>query len=95
MATWLVPLPRGAEPPYEVWVNGVAQQEGTDYEVRDGALAFSRPLEKERIGLARWTAIFFGLFGSYGKNDSVDVRYSLHGHRQLATGLDIDPPSVP
>jgi hypothetical protein len=95
MATWLVPLPRGAEPPFEVWVNGVAQQEGSDYEVRDGALAFSKPLEKERIGLARWTAIFLGLFGSYGKNDSVDVRYTLHGHRQHATGLEIVPPSVP
>ena len=76
-------------------MNGIPQREGVDYAVRDGALAFSKPLEKERIGLARWTAIFFGLFGSYGKNDSVDVRYSLHGARQLATGLDIVPPSVP
>jgi len=92
---WLVPLPRGAEPPYEVWVNGIPQQEGTDYDVRDGGLLFAKPLEKERIGLARWTAIFFGLFGSYGKNDSVDVRYSLHGVRRLATGLDIVPPPVP
>ena len=64
MASWLVPLPRGAEPPYEVWLNGVAQHEGTDYELRDGSLAFEKPLEKERIGLARWTAIFLGLFGS-------------------------------
>jgi hypothetical protein len=95
VAEWLVPLPRGAEPPYEVWVNGVTQRQGVDYEVRDGALAFSRPLEKERIGLARWTAIFLGLFGSYGKNDSVDVRYSLHGERRHATGLDIRPPSLP
>ena len=66
MGLSLVPLPRGAEPPYEVWVNGVAQQEGTDYEVHDGGLVFSRRLEKERIGLGRWAAIFFGLFGSYG-----------------------------
>ena len=78
-----------------MWVNGVKQQEGTDYDVGDGVLAFSKPLEKERIGLARWTAIFLGLFGSYGKNDSVDVRYSLHGQRQLATGLDIESPPVP
>jgi hypothetical protein len=95
MATWLVPLPRGAEPPYEVWLNGVEQREGADYEVRDGALAFSTPLEKERIGIGRWAAIFLGLFGSYGKNDSVDVRYSLHGERHVATGLDIEPPPVP
>ena len=25
--------------------------------------------------MGRWTAMFFGLFGSYGKNDSVDVQY--------------------
>lgn len=95
MSTWLVPLPRGAEPPYEVWLNGVAQTEGADYTVTEAGLAFSKPLEKERIGLARWAAIFLGLFGSYGKNDSVDVRYSFHGERRFATGLEIIPPSVP
>jgi hypothetical protein len=73
----------------------VRQVEGSDYRVTEGGLVFSKPLEKERIGVGRWAAIFFGLFGSYGKNDSVDVRYSLHGERLLATGLDIVPPSVP
>ena len=29
--------------------------------------------------MGRWTAIFFGLCGSYGKNDSVDVQYRLGG----------------
>jgi hypothetical protein len=77
-----------------VWLNGVAQREGADYEVRNGALAFEKPLEKERIGIGRWAAIFFGLFGSYGKNDSIDVRYSLHGERRVATGLDIEPPRM-
>jgi len=95
VSSWLVPLPRGAEPPYEVWVNGIRQEEGSDYRVTEGGLVFDRPLEKERIGVGRWAAIFFGLFGSYGKNDSVDVRYSLHGERRLATGLEIIPPPVP
>ena len=67
---WRVPLPRGAEPPYRVFVNGVPQSEGTDYRVVGGELHFEKPLEKERLGLGRWTAMFFGLFGSYGKNDS-------------------------
>ena len=93
---WIVPLPRGAEPPYRVFVNGVPQTEGVDYEVDGHALSFDRHLEKEgKLGGVRWTAIFLGLFGSYGKNDSVDVRYSLHGARRLATGLDIVPPPVP
>ena len=89
---WRVPLPRGAEPPYRVFVNGVPQELGRDYEVSGDELLFERPLEKERIGVGRWTAIFLGLWGSYGKNDSVDVQYRLAGRETLATGLDILPP---
>jgi hypothetical protein len=89
---WRVPLPRGAEPPYRVFVNGVPQQEGRDYDVGRGELLFRRPLEKEKLGMGRWTAMFFGLFGSYGKNDSVDVQYRLAGRDVSASGLEILPP---
>ena len=92
---WRVPLPPGAQPPYRVFVNGVPQKEGTDYVVRSHELRFSRPLEKERIGLGRWTAMFLGLWGSYGKNDSVDVQYRRRGRDAVATGLDIIPPDQP
>ena len=95
MKRWRVPLPRGAEPPYRVFVNGVPQREGEDYEVAAGELRFKRPLEKERLGIGRWTAIFLGLFGSYGKNDSVDVQYRLGRRDVVATGLDIIPPQEP
>jgi hypothetical protein len=44
-------------------------------------------------GLGRWTAIFLGLFSSYGKNDSADVQYELGGRTMVATGLDIVAPS--
>ena len=89
---WRVPLPQGAEPPFRVFVNGVPQRSGEDYEVVGGELRFTKPLEKERIGMGRWTAIFLGLWGSYGKNDSVDVQYRLGGRDVVATGLDILPP---
>jgi hypothetical protein len=92
---WRVPLPRGAERPYRVFVNGVPQREGVDYEVAGGELHFTRPLEKERLGLGRWTAMFLGLFGSYGKNDSVDVQYRLGDRDAVATGLEIIPPEQP
>lgn len=92
MKRWRVPLPRGAEPPYRVFVNGVPQEQGSDYEVVEHELRFTRPLEKERLGLGRWTAMFFGLFGSYGKNDEVDVQYRLNGREIHATGLDIIAP---
>lgn len=88
-----VPLPRGAEPPYRVFVNGVPQAEGDDYRVRGHALEFDRELRKEgRIGFWRWTLMFFSIMGTYRKNDSVDVEYSHAGARRLATGLDIVQP---
>lgn len=90
---WTVPLPRGAQPPYRVFVNGVPQTEGVDYEVRGHALSFDRHLQKEgKLGGVRWAGIFLGLFGTYRKNDSVDVQYMINGHPQLATYLDIVPP---
>ena len=95
MTVWRVPLPPGAERPYEVFVNGVPQREGEDYEVGEHELRFSSPLEKERIGMGRWAAIFFGLWGHYGKNDSVDVRYRLGDRELVATGLDIIAPEQP
>jgi hypothetical protein len=87
-----VPLPPGAQPPLEVFVNGVRQEEGKDYELARGELLFDRPLEKERLSKAKWSAIFFGLWGYYGKNDSVDVHFTSGGRRQVVTGLDIIPP---
>ncbi len=90
---WLVPLPRGARPPLRVWVNGVEQEEGRDYEVRAGALAFERPLAKEgRLGFWRWLLMFLSIQGTYRKNDSVDVQYRAGGRDRLATGLDIVGP---
>jgi hypothetical protein len=89
---WRVPLPPGAEPPIRVFLNGVPQEEGRDYQLAGRELLFDRPLEKERLSKRRWTAIFFGLWGYYGKNDSVDVQYRQHGREVVATGLEIIPP---
>jgi hypothetical protein len=92
---WRVPLPRGAEPPFRVFVNGIPQTPGTDYEVVGNELLFDKPLEKERLSKGKWAAIFFGLWGYYGKNDSVDVHYRLGGRDAVATGLEIIPPDQP
>jgi hypothetical protein len=91
---WLVPLPRGARGPFRVWVNGVEQQEGRDYELRGEALAFRRPLAKEgRLGFWRWLLMFLSIQGTYRQNDSVDVQYRAGGRERLATALDIVPPA--
>jgi hypothetical protein len=89
----IVPLPRDAQPPYRVFVNGVPQTEGRDYRVEGGALVFPKHLQKEgRLGAVRWTAIFLGLFGTYRQNDSVDVQYEENGQLRIATYLDIVHP---
>jgi hypothetical protein len=86
----VVRLPRGAEPPYRVFVNGVEQREGQDYVVTRGRLEFTQPLAKEgKLGLWRWALMFFGIAGTYRKNDSVDVQYTVNGRVRLVSGLDI------
>jgi hypothetical protein len=89
---WRVPLPPGAKPPLRVFVNAVQQEEGCDYELVDGELLFDRPLMKERVNFWRWTAMFLALFGTYGRNDSVDVEYEIGGRKTVATGLEIIAP---
>jgi hypothetical protein len=92
MDRWTVRLPGHVRAPFTVYVNGVRQQEGVDYEVRDGALRFDRPLVKEgRLGFWRW---FWGAWGigSYGRNDQVDVTWEDDGRPRVAHALDIKPP---
>ena len=82
-------LPPGIDPPFTVYVNGVRQQPGADYEVTDGVLSFRRPLAKEgRLGFWKW---FWGAFGigSYGRNDVVDVAHA----GGLAHDLPLEPPA--
>jgi hypothetical protein len=92
MQHWRVALPPGIRPPFQVYVNGVPQTEGADFEYRDGALLFDRPLVKEgRVALWRWLIGAFGV-GTYRRNDTVDVRYELDGRPLVAHALEIEPP---
>ena len=86
-----VRLPRGAQPPLVVYVNGVQQVEGEDYLVRAGEVVFSRPIVKERVGGLRWLAMLLGLFGTYRKHETVDVEYRLGGQVKLASDVEILP----
>jgi hypothetical protein len=89
---WRVNLPADLEGSFEVYVNGVLQTEGIDYDCSERALLFSRPLVKaEKLSMGRWLIGAFGV-GTYRRDDSVDVRYSVRGQPRLAQGLDIKPP---
>jgi hypothetical protein len=88
----LVRLPGDIGRPFEVFVNGVAQEEGKDYEVMGGVLLFDRELRSEgKLGFWRWTAIFVGVVGTYRQNDSVDVAYTVNGRKVVATRLPLEP----
>ncbi len=92
---WTVSLPEGVSRPLEVYVNGVRQEVGVDYDVAPGVLRFRRPLAQEgRLGWLRWTSIFLGVAGTYRKHDSVDVIYEVAGRRHVATGLRVLPPGA-
>jgi hypothetical protein len=87
-----VRLPHGVRGPYRVFLNGVRQQEGSDYEVHGGVLEFERPLAKEgRLGFGRWFLGAFGI-GTYRKNDQVDVAWEIDGRPRVAHALDIEAP---
>ena len=92
MEKWTVRLPRGVREPYTVFLNGVRQHEGRDYEVRRGVLEFDRPLAKEgRLGAGRWFLGAWGI-GTYRKNDTVDVAWEVDGQPRVAHALDIEKP---
>jgi hypothetical protein len=87
----IVQLPRSVRAPFDVYVNGVHQVPGVDFEEHDGALVFARELKKEgSLGFWRWFLGAWGV-GTYRQNDSVDVRYERDGHPVLLEGLDIEP----
>ena len=89
-----MPVPPAAQEPFEVFVNGVPQRRGSDYEVRGRELVFAKPLAKEgRLGTVRWLSIFLGVAGTYRKNDSVDLVYEVGGRRTVASSLPILPPA--
>lgn len=84
----LVDLPPDVRPPFDVFVNGVLQHEGRDYQRQGDALVFPRQLAREgRLGFWRWLSIVLGIAGTYRQNDSVDVVYERGGRRVVATGL--------
>ena len=84
-----VALPRGAERPIRVYVNGVEQQDGSDYEIAGNEIVFSRPIVKETVTPGRWMAMYLGLFGTYRKNETVDIEYRRGGKTELASDVPI------
>jgi hypothetical protein len=81
-----IELPPHVARPFEVFLNGVPQVEGTDFEVVGSTLVFSKSLEREgTLGFWRWARMALGIAGTYRKNDTIDVVYTHSGRRTVAT----------
>ena len=79
-------LPTGIGASYEVYVNGVPQRPGRDFDRLGDELIFRRRLAQEgRLGPIRWLSMLLGVAGTSRKHENVDVVYELDGRRTVAT----------
>ena len=80
-----VDLPPHIQPPYEVFVNGVPQVKGSDYEVVGSTLLFPRVLAREgTLSFWRWLSMLLGIAGTYRKHEAVTVVFDHDGRRMVA-----------
>ena len=83
-----IDLPAHIPAEFEVFVGGVRQARGRDYEVEGRSLLFPRPIEQEgKLGFWRWASMWLGIAGTYRKHETVDLVYELNGRREVETGL--------
>jgi len=86
-----VRLPPEVTAPFEVYVNGLLQTEGADYEVEGGELVFASELAPPARDTARSLVRGF-FFGRYKPEHVVDVAYQAGGRGHVMSGLPISPP---
>jgi hypothetical protein len=84
-----VRLPQGATGPITVFINGQAQTDGLDYEIKGSEIVFTREIVKEELGTGRKMAMLLGLFGTYRKDETIDVEFSRSGKVELAGDLEV------
>jgi hypothetical protein len=83
-----VKLPAGAEPPFTVFINGVEQPQES-YRIEAGVIDFGRPIVKEKVGTSRWLAMYLGLWGTYRKNETIDLQFTKNGKVELRSDLPV------
>jgi hypothetical protein len=91
-----VKVPAGAEAPFTVFINGIEQSEGVDYGISGGEIVFTRPIVKEKMTTSRWLAMYLGFFGTYRKDETVDLQFTRKGKVELLSDLAVVPyPEAP
>ena len=87
-------LPPEVSGPFEVFVNGVPQRPGVDFDQVGRRLVFRRVLAREgELGFWRWASMLFGVAGTYRKHETVDVVYGAAGARTVVSLDPLVPPA--
>ena len=75
-----VDLPPHVPEDFQVFVNGVPQVRGADYEVVGRSLVFPRSIAQEgKLGFWRWLSMWLGIAGTYRRHENVDIVYETAG----------------
>lgn len=94
----IVDLPNDVEfdSTFDVYINGILQEYGTDYQLDGRTLVFPRPLAAEvKMTKFQFVRAALGIAGTYTKHDSIDITYQHDGRNLVATGLRPRNPHQP
>ena len=87
-----VAIPIDVRRPFQVFLNGVAQQEGTDFELRGTDLVINRELIPPHRWTP-WTYLRTMFAGRYQTEHSVDLTYQAAAWQPaVANNLTVRPP---
>jgi len=87
-----VRLPEGVSRPFQVFVNGVEQTEGTDFTIAGAWIVFAQALIPPKQDNAR--SVFRGFFyGRYRTEHVVDLACHVGGQAHVFSRLAIEPPA--
>ena len=87
-----IELPPHIPPVFDVYVGGVRQVPGRDFELNGRSILFPRALAQEgRLGFWRWASMWLGIAGTYRRHETVDIVYEADGRREVETGLEPQP----
>ena len=88
-------LPAGVGDRYEVYVNGVRQEPGRDFDRLGDELVFRRALAQEgRLGPIRWLSMLLGVAGTYRKHEDKGFAPHRPWHPMRRGGTVARPPTA-
>ena len=73
---------------FDVFINGILQEHGTDYQLEGRTLIFPRNIAPEiKMSKLQLLRAALGIAGTYSKHDSVDIIYEHEGRKLVAPSL--------